>query len=382
MSERVPFARPMLGEEEIAEVVDTLRSGWLTTGPKTKRFEEDFAAFTGAAHTLGTSACTGALHIGMAASGIGDGDEVIMPTMTFAATANVAVHCGARPVFVDVDAETLNIDPAAARAAITERTRAIFAVHFAGRPAALPALAQLCDERGLMLFEDAAHGIGASVEGRSVGTWGQFGGFSFYANKNMTTGEGGMLTTGSAELAAKARTLRLQGMTRDLFRRAEGALPSWRYEIVAAGFKYPMSDIQAALGLHQLRRLPGFQETRRKLVARYAERLAGVPGLTLPPAEEPGTVHAWHLYVVRVDPGARRNRDQLFSYLVEQGIDPSVHFVPLHLQPYFQEAWGARAGQFPRAEAAFAEILSLPLWPGMTEAQQDRVVAAIREGLR
>ena len=377
--DRIPFARPALGEEEIAEVVDTLRSGWLTTGPKTRRFEEDFARSIGVPYALGTNSCTGALHIGMAALGIKPGDEVVTSVFTFAATANVIVHCGAAPVFVDVDPVTLNLDVAEVAAKIGPRTRAIAAVHYAGRPADLPALQTLCARHDVFLVEDAAHAVGAALRGKPCGAWGDVAGFSFYANKNLTTGEGGMLTTSRADVHARARTLRLQGMTRDVFRRSESTLPSWRYEIVAAGYKYAMSDIQAAIGLHQLRRLDGFQVRRRELAARYDAGLAGIPGVTALPPPSADAVHAYHLYVIRVGPDARLDRDALYTALVERGIEPSVHFVPLHLQPYFQEAWGYRAGQFPRAETAFNEVLSLPLWSTMTDGQLDRVVATIGE---
>jgi dTDP-4-amino-4,6-dideoxygalactose transaminase len=371
---RIPFARPDIGEAEIAEVVDTLRSGWLTTGPKTRRFEEEFAASVGVPYALGTSSCTGAMHIGLAALGLAPGDEVILPTMTFAASAHVIIHCGARPVFVDIDPETLTLDVAAAEAAITPRTRGIVAVHYAGRPCDLPALRRLCDARGLFLVEDCAHAVGASLDGKACGAWGDVAGFSFYANKNLTTGEGGMLTTRDPETLGRARTLRLQGMTRDVFRRGEGTMPSWRYEIVAAGYKYPMSDIMAAIGLHQLARLPAMQAARATLAARYDAALAGLPGLTTPGLAQPGGVHGWHLYVVRVP-----RRDEIFAGLSARGIEPSVHFVPLHMHPYFQETWGTRQGQFPVAEAAFAQVLSLPLFPALSHDDQDRVTDALRE---
>jgi dTDP-4-amino-4,6-dideoxygalactose transaminase len=376
---KVPFARPFIGEEEIAEVVDTLRSGWLTAGPKTRRFEEEFARFAGVPHALGTSSCTGALHLGLAALGIGPGDEVITSTLTFAATAHVVVHLGARPVFVDIDGHTLNLDLGAVDAAVTSRTRAVIAVHYGGRMCDMPGLLRLCTNRGLHLVEDAAHAVGASLSGRAAGAWGDVAGFSFYANKNLTTGEGGMLTTDSREVLERARTLRLQGMTRDAFRRSQGSLPSWRYEIVAAGYKYAMSDLQAAIGIHQLARLPALQEARHHLAVRYDAGLAGTPGLSLPAAPTPDMEHAYHLYVVRVARTARRDRDAVFDGLVARDIEPSVHFVPLHLQPYFQDAWGCRPGQFPVAEAAFREILSLPLYPSMTDDEQDRVIEAIEE---
>ncbi len=383
MTTKIPFAKPNLGEEEIAEVVDTLRSGWLTTGPKTKRFEEDFARYTGVAHALGTSSCTGALHLALASLGITDGDEVLTSTMTFAATANVIVHCGARPVFADVAPHSMSVDVADLERRITDKTKAIVAVHYAGRPCEIVALRAIADRRGLKLVEDAAHAVGARIGDRGAGAWGDAAGFSFYANKNLTTGEGGMLTTPHADVVARARVLRLQGMTRDVFRRGEAsALPSWRYEIVAAGFKYPMSDIQAAIGIHQLNRMEASQLARRRIAARYSAELAGVPGLTIAQPEAEGTVHAWHLYVVRIAPGARLTRDELFTALAARQIECSVHFVPLHLQPYYQQAWGYAAGDFPRAEAAFEEILSLPLYPTMTDGEQTRVIESIVELLR
>lgn len=382
-SEKIPFSKPELGEEEIAEVADTLRSGWLTTGPKTKRFEESFAAYVGAPFALGTSSCTGALHLALAALGIGPGDEVITSTLTFAATANVIVHCGATPVFADVDARALTVDPAEIAARITPRTRAVIAVHYAGLPCDMDGIARLCQPRGIRIVEDAAHAVGAAYHGRAVGSLGDAAAFSFYANKNLTTGEGGMLTTPHADVHARARVLRLQGMTRDLLHRetdtGAGPLPSWRYEIVAAGFKYPMADIHAAIGIHQLRKLPAFQAARRRVAERYSAELEGIPGLQLPAMGAADVVHAWHLYTARVGSAARLDRDALFTALQRRGIECSVHFVPLHLQPYFQSTWGTRAGQFPRAEAAFSELLSLPLFPSLEGEAQTRVIAALRE---
>jgi dTDP-4-amino-4,6-dideoxygalactose transaminase len=377
---RIPFSRPAVGEEEIAEVAETLRSGWLTTGARTQKFEEQFARLTGSPHALGTSSCTAALHLALLGLGVEPGDEVITSTMTFAATANVIVHCGARPVFADVRPDTLNVDPEDVAARITSRTRAVMAVHYSGRPCAMDALTRLCSARGLVLVEDAAHAVGAQYQGRPAGSLGDAAGFSFYANKNLTTGEGGMLTTRSPAVHERARVLRLQGMTRDVFRRAEGA-QSWRYDLVAAGFKYAMNDVQAAIGLHQLRRFPGMQARRAAIAARYSAELAGVPGLGTPPPVEAGSVHAWHLYVVRITPEARLTRDQVFTALAEQGIDCSVHFVPLHMHPYFQEAWGTRPGMFPRAEMGFNEVLSLPLFPALTDDDQTRVIQALKNTL-
>jgi dTDP-4-amino-4,6-dideoxygalactose transaminase len=378
---KVPFSRPHIGEEEIAEVVDTLRSGWLTTGPKTLRFEEDFKRYIDVPFALGTNSCTGALHLALAGLEVGKGDEVITSTMTFAATANVIVHCGATPVFADIDARTMNLDPDEVEKRITPRTKAVVAVHYSGRPCDMDRLRAICTAHRLALVEDAAHAVGARYKGRQAGSLGDAAGFSFYANKNLTTGEGGMLTTTSESVFERARMLRLQGMSRDVFRRTGAAGQTWRYEIAAAGFKYAMSDVQAAIGLHQLRRFSASQEARARIAERYTAELADVPGLGLPAPVEPAMTHAWHLYVVRVRAEARLNRDALFAALGEQGIECSVHFVPLHLQPYFQETWGARAGQFPQAEAAFEEVLSLPLFPALSDSDQTRVISTLRQAL-
>jgi dTDP-4-amino-4,6-dideoxygalactose transaminase len=380
---RIPFSRPSVGEEEIAEVVQTMRSGWLTTGPKTQKFEEEFRQMVGVPHALGTNSCTGALHLALLGLGIKPGDEVITSTMTFAATGNVIVHCGARPVLADVDPETLNLDPQDVAARITPRTKALIAVHYAGRPCNMDALTKLCRQHGLALIEDAAHAVGGSYQGQAVGGLGDAAGFSFYANKNLTTGEGGMLTTRSPEVFERARLLRLQGMTRDVFRRENpgASAQTWRYEITAPGFKYAMADIQAAIGIHQLRRFPSMQKRRQEIADRYSAELRGLTGLGLPPPVAAGSVHAWHLYVVRVGAGARMGRDQLFTHLAEQGIDCSVHFMPLHLQPFYQESLGTRPGQFPRAESAFEQVLSLPLFPSLSEADQTRVISALRGAL-
>jgi dTDP-4-amino-4,6-dideoxygalactose transaminase len=377
--ERIPFAKPSIGEEEIAEVVDTLRSGWLTTGPKTQRFERAFADYVGVPNALGTSSCTGALQIALGALGIGPDDEVLTSTMTFAATANVIVHSGAKPVLCDVDDDTLNISVNDIEKKLTPKSRAVIAVHYAGRPCDVTALKRICDARSLLLIEDCAHAVGASVEGRACGAWGDAGAFSFYANKNMTTGEGGMLTTRRDDVAATARVLRLQGMTRDVFRRGDSSLPSWRYDIVAAGYKHPMSDIQAAIGLHQLARFDSTQAARRRVVDGYFEKLHGIKGLRLPERVKADTVHAWHLYVARVTSEARLTRDELFAKLLERRIECSVHFVPLHLHPYYRDVWHYEHGQLPVAEKAFDEIISLPLYPTMTEDDQARVAGTIRE---
>lgn len=375
---RVPFSQPWIGEEEIAEVAATLRSGWLAMGPRTRQFERAFADYTGARHAIATSSCTGALHIALAALGIGPGDEVITSAMTFAATALAIVHVGARPVFCDVDADTLNLSLSDLERRMTARTRAVVAVHYAGRPCDLDALRALCEERQIALIEDCAHAVGARYGDRHVGTASAAGAFSFYANKNLTTGEGGMLVVGSAELAEKARPLRLQGMSRDAYARGGQDAPAWQYDVVDAGFKYPFSDIAAAIGIHQLARFDAMQATRRKRVARYQRELADVSWIETPPDDDAYRRSAWHLYVVRVRAG-HGSRDRLFRFLEQREVQASVHFTPLPMHTYFREKWGARIEEFPVAANAYHEILSLPLFPAMTDEQQDHVIASIRE---
>jgi len=307
----LPFALPEIGEEEIAEVVDTLRSGWVTTGPKTKRFEQDFSAFLGdpGLHALAVNSATAGLHLALEALGIGPGDEVITTTHTFTATAEVVRYLGADVKLVDIDPATLCISPAAIEAAITPRTRCIMPVHYAGLAADMPAILAIARRHGLKVVEDAAHALPTTSAGQLVGTLGSDATvFSFYANKTITTGEGGMLVTRDAALAQRARTMRLHGMSRDAFDRFTATVPSWYYEIVAPGFKYNLTDIAAALGLQQLKRARDFQVKRVALAAMYREALAGLP-VILPPEPAPGDLHAWHLYVLQLADGARLGRD-------------------------------------------------------------------------
>ncbi len=361
---RVAFARPSIGEEEIAEVAETLRSGWIAAGPRTAKFEEQFRDLVECRHAIATSSCTGALHIAYTLMDVADHD-VVMPVMTFAATALAAIHAGGRPVMVDIDDETMTVDVEQVAAAIGPRTRTIVGMHYAGLPCDLEALLALRERHGVALLEDDAHAIGTRWRGRPAGSIGDAGAFSFYANKNFTTVEGGMFTTSRDEWVPRARALRLQGMSRDAWRRDEAA--SWRYDVVEAGFKYPMNDVQAAIGLVQLQRLAAWQLRRADIARLYHEQLRGVPGLRLPPKAGAGDTHGNHLFVVRVAP-SHVGRDRLGVLLRDEGIETSVHFTPLHLHPYFRERWGTRDGQFPVAERAFAEILSLPMHQGMTDA--------------
>ncbi len=379
----LPFALPEIGEEEIQEVVDALRSGWVTTGPKTRRFEQDFAAFLGdeSLHCIAVNSATAGLHLALEAIGIQPGDEVITTTHTFTATAEVVRYLGADVKLVDIDPTTLNIDPAAIEAAITPRTRAIMPVHYAGLAVDMDAILDIARRHNLKVVEDAAHALPTTHAGQLVGTLGSdVTVFSFYANKTITTGEGGMLVTRDADIAARAKVMRLHGINRDAFDRFTAKVPSWYYEIVAPGFKYNLTDIAAALGLHQLKRARGFQEKRTRLAARYNEQLADLP-LILPPMPKDGDLHSWHLYVVRLKDDAGLSRDALIEALFAAGIGCSVHYIPLHLHPYWRERYDLKAADFPHSQKAYEQMLSLPLYTRMSEADVDRVVQALRAAL-
>ena len=377
----LPFALPEIGEEEIAEVVDALRSGWVTTGPKTRQFEQDFAAFLGedGLHAIAVNSATAGLHLALEALGIGPGDEVITTTHTFTATAEVVRYLGADVRRVDIDPATLNIDPAAIEAAITPRTKAIMPVHYAGLAVDMDAIADIARRHGLKVVEDAAHALPTTWKGRLIGTHGSDAiVFSFYANKTMTTGEGGMLVTRSSELAARAKVMRLHGINRDAFDRFTAKVPSWYYEIVAPGFKYNLTDIAAALGLHQLKRVQGFQAKREALAQRFDAALADLPLILPPRPVHAGDLHAWHLYVVRLKDDAGITRDQLIETLFADGIGVSVHYIPLHLHPYWKERYALQPESFPHSQKAYERMVSLPLYTRMTDADVDRVVASVR----
>ncbi len=380
----LPFALPEIGDEEIAEVVDTLKSGWVTTGPKARRFEQDFSAFLGdeGLHSIAVNSATAGLHLALEALGIGAGDEVITTTHTFTATAEVVRYLGADVVLVDIDPATLNVAPAAIEAAITPRTKAIMPVHYAGLAADMPAILAIAARHGLKVVEDAAHALPTTCGGQTIGTLASDATvFSFYANKTITTGEGGMLVTRDAALARRAKVMRLHGMSRDAFDRFTATVPSWYYEIVAPGFKYNLTDIAAALGIHQLRRARAFQQQREKLAALYDQAFAGLPLIT-PPRPAAGDLHAWHLYVVRLADGAGIERDRFIESLFAAGIGCSVHYIPLHLHPYWRDRYGLRPGQFPHSQHAYERMVSLPLYTRMTEADVERVAAAVRAALR
>jgi dTDP-4-amino-4,6-dideoxygalactose transaminase len=379
----LPFALPEIGDEEIAEVVDALRSGWITTGPKARSFEQDFTAFLGddSLQSIAVNSATAGLHLALEGLGIGPGDEVITTTHTFTATAEVVRYLGADVKLVDIDPATMCIDPRLVEAAITPRTKALMPVHYAGLAADMPALMAIARRHGLKVVEDAAHALPTTLGGRLVGTFDSDATvFSFYANKTMTTGEGGMLVTRNAELAQRARVMRLHGMNRDAFDRFTAKVPSWYYEVVAPGFKYNLTDIAAAMGIHQLKRAQGFQQRRSEIAARYDAAFAGLP-LVTPPLPAAGDRHAWHLYALRLGDGAGIGRDRFIEALFDRGIGCSVHYIPLHLHPYWRDRYGLQPGQFPHSQHAYERLVSLPIYTRMSDADADRVIAGVRQAL-
>ncbi len=378
----VPFAAPDIGDREIASVVEALRSGWLTTGPNTVAFEKEFSEFLGGGpEAIAVNSATAGLHLAVEALGLGPGDEVIVPTWTFTATAEVVQYSGARPIPVDVDPVTLNLDLDAASGAVTPRTRAIMPVHFAGLPMNRAALIMFAREKDLFVIEDAAHALPASSLGRRVGdSESDAVVFSFYATKTITTGEGGMLVTRRGELATRARTMRLHGIDRDVFSRYHSRRPGWQYDVVAPGFKYNMTDVAAAMGRVQLTRALAMRDARARVARIYQEAFCDLP-VTLPEAGVAGD-HAWHLFVLRISANAPMSRDDFVAQMASRGIGTSVHFTPLHMLSYWRESSDLRLTDFPVATQAFQEVVSLPLFSTMTDSQIDRVITSTREFLR
>lgn len=379
-SEFLPFALPLLGREEEDEVIDTLRSGWITTGPKTKKFEQALAEYTGAKHAIAVNSCTAALHVALAAYGIGPGDEVITTGVTFPATANVVIHQGARPVLVDIDPRTLNILPEAIEAAITPATRAIIPVHMAGQPAPMDAILEIARKHGLAVIEDAAHAIGAEYNGQKVGNLdGSLAScFSFYPIKNMTTIEGGAILTNDDEFAEKARLYALHGISKDAWKRysAEGYQ---HWDTLVAGFKYNMTDVQASLGLHQLKRLDGFIEKRTRYARLYHEAFSAMPGIDVLDVQG-GRRHAWHLFVILLrGDGLRIDRDGFMEALRKENIGTGVHFRSLHIQPFYEEFLGMRRDDLPASADVSDRLLSLPLYPAMSEQDVRDVIDAVEK---
>lgn len=374
----VPFHIPSIGPEEISAVVETLESGWITTGPKTKCFEEAFARYIGARHAIAVNSCTAALHLSLEAIGLKEGDEVLVPTVTFTASAEVVTYFKAKPVLVDVDPVHFNVSLEDAQRRITPRTRAIIPVHFAGHACDMDPILDLAQAKGLAVVEDAAHALPSKYKGRNVGTLSALTAFSFYATKTLATGEGGMVTTDDDSLADRIRMMRLHGMSRDAWKRyrADG---NWRYEIVEAGYKCNLTDLQAALGLVQLSRCDEMWQSRARIAQKYTQALASMGAFCIPPVSSE-VQHAWHLFVVLIDSNKLRiHRDQVIEELRERGIGTAVHFIPLHLHRYYQENWGYRAGDFPVAEHYFDRCVSLPIYPGMTDEEINQVIDGLDE---
>lgn len=374
----LPFHVPEVTEDDIQLVVETLRSGWLTTGPKTKQLEESFAQYVGCRHAVAVNSGTAALHLALDAIGIHEGDEVLVPTMTFAATAEVVLYFKATPILVDCQPDTFNIDPALIERAISSKTRAIIPVHFAGQPCDMSQILEIAKRHRLKVIEDAAHALPAAYRGKTVGTIGDLTCFSFYATKTITTGEGGMITTENEEYADRTRMMSLHGISKDAWKRytAEG---SWYYEILSPGYKYNLTDIAAALGLGQLKKCQRFWEARQRIAQRYNEAFADLPEMQLPVCR-PDVQHAWHLYVIQLVPERLRiNRDAFIEELKQEGIGTSVHFIPLHLHPYYRHTLRYHPGDFPRAMESFQRIISLPIYPKMTAANVETVITAVRK---
>jgi dTDP-4-amino-4,6-dideoxygalactose transaminase len=374
----LPLSRPSLGEEEIGEVLDVIRSGWITAGPRVKRFEEEFSRYVGARHAVAVNSCTAALHVALLAHGMGRGDEVITSSMTWSATVNMIEVAGAKPVFADVDRETLQITPEGVAAAVTERTRAILPVHFAGQACDLDGLAAIATPRGVTMIQDAAHAVGTEFRGRRIGSDGVTACFSFHPIKNITTGEGGMITTGSDALAEKFRLLRFHGVNRDAWSRY-GNVDSPRYETVTPGWKYGLTDLQAALGIHQLAKLDGFIERRTHIAELYHAQLAKIDGVK-PLGRATGTSrHAWHLFVVVIEPDRFGcDRDRFMQLMAQQGVGTGLHFTAVHLHGYYRSRYGYGPGDLPNTECASDRVVSLPLFPGMNDSDVSRVCKAIR----
>lgn len=376
----LPYALPDIGDEEIAEVVDTLKSGWVTSGPKTKHFEEKFAEYfnENELETIAVNSATAGLHLALEAFGIGPGDEVITTTLTFTASAEVARYLGADIRFVDVNPETLNIDVSAIKGAISVKTKAIIPVHYGGLACDMDELVLLAKEHGIKVIEDAAHALPTTYKKRLIGSLDTDATvFSFYANKTMTTGEGGMVVTRNKEAAARMRIMRLHGIDRDAYDRFVSKKPAWYYEVVAPGFKYNMTDIAASIGIHQLSKLENFWQKREKLALRYLNELKGLP-IILPSVAPDGDRHAWHLFVIRVN-HSNMSRDDVINGMSERGIGTSVHYVPLHQQPYWKKRYSLTAEMYPVAENTYNSMLSIPLYTLMSEDDQSRVINALRE---
>ncbi|OYD17602.1 UDP-4-amino-4,6-dideoxy-N-acetyl-beta-L-altrosamine transaminase [candidate division WOR-3 bacterium JGI_Cruoil_03_44_89] len=369
------FAPPLIEKEEIKEVVDTLKSGWITTGPKTKRFERMFSEYVSSKYAVALSSCTAGLHLALLAIGVSEGDEIITTPYTFAATSNVIIHSSAIPVFVDIDEESLNINHNKIEEKITERTKAIMPVHIGGRPCDMDKIMEIARRHNLYVIEDAAHAVGTIYKETKIGSIGDLTSFSFHAVKNMTTAEGGMITTDNEEWARFIRVNSLHGMNKDAWQRKG----SWFYEIVSAGYKYNMTDIQASIGIHQLEKIERFIELRKKYASIYTEKLGDIEEIeTLSPYEYGR--NTYHLYVIKIKPDRMRiTRDKFIRALREENISTNVHYIPIHLHPYYRERFGYKKGDYPSAERVYERAISLPIYPAMKEKDVLDVINAIEK---
>lgn len=375
----IPYALPLTGDEEIAEVIDTIKSGWLTTGPKTKRFEKDFAEFIQVKYALAVNSATAGLHLGLEALGVGPNDKVITTVHTFTATAEVIRYLGADPVFVDIEGDSFNIDcDEIERALIAHpEVKVIMPVHYAGQAADMTRIMALAKKYNVKVLEDAAHAVPSTHNGKLIGTFGDITVYSFYANKTITTGEGGMLVTDNEEYAKRIGCMRLHGISKDVFDRFTSTKPSWHYEVVAPGFKYNMTDIASSLGIHQLKKAWALQERRKSIAYKYNSAFSDLP-VSIPLVVNKSDVHSWHLYVLQLNIDELDiNRDRFIEILAEQGIGTSVHYIPLHFHPYWQETYKLKPDDFPRSSKAFTRIVSLPNYPKMTDEQVDKVIKVV-----
>lgn len=380
MSEFLPFALPLIGDEEIAEVVDTLKSGWLTTGPKTIQFEQDFADFVGASHALAVNSATSGLHLALEAIGVGAGNKVITTTYTFTATAEVIRYLGADPILVDIDPNTFNLDIHQLRNALSsnDNVKAIMPVHFAGQACEMNEILAMAKEYGVKVVEDAAHALPTTYKDKTIGSLSDITVYSFYATKTIATGEGGMITTENHEYLSRMKTMRLHGINRDVFDRYTSDKPSWYYEVVEPGYKYNMTDVASAIGIHQLKKAWEFQERRQWIADQYTQAFASLPFRT-PFLKRQDDIHAWHLYVLQLElESLTVDRDQFIQLLVDEGIGTSVHFIPLHLQPYWRDRYNYKAEDFPIAFDVFSRAVSLPIYPKMQDEDVFKVIDAVK----
>jgi perosamine synthetase len=372
----IPYFRPSIGEEEISAACETLRSGWLTAGPRVKEFEQDFAAFVKAPYTVAIESCTAALLLALEAMGVGPGVDVLVPTMTFASAVAVVVHLGARPVFVDCDSGTLNMDPADLERRVTPKSKIVIPMHFAGQPCALREIRAIAEHHGLRVIEDAAHALTASYHAQPIGSISEVSCFSFYATKGITTGEGGMIAATDEALARRIRLMAHNGINRDCVT-AAGLRRWWKYEVIAPGYKANMSDIQAAIGIQQLKKAQRFREQRQRCADLYKAGLDSTPAVRIPHVL-PGRTHAWHMHVVQFQlEQLRINRDEFSLRLEEMGVGNNVHYLPLHMHPYYRDAFGYRPEDFPSARAAYDRILSLPIYPSLPNDDIEYIVECI-----